>query len=107
MVVEYYGDFKGIDLSPITTALLKGLLAPMVNEVVNFVNAHVLANERGIKVSEATIATHEEYTYLINVKVVTTEGESVVSGTIFGKNDTRIVRINTFRLEMIPRGIWL
>ena len=104
VVVEYYGDFKGIDLSPITTALLKGLLAPMVNEVVNFVNAHVLANERGIKVSESTIATHEEYTYLINVKVITTEGESVVSGTIFGKNDTRIVRINTFRLEMIPRG---
>jgi D-3-phosphoglycerate dehydrogenase / 2-oxoglutarate reductase len=104
VVVEYYGDFKGIDLSPITTALLKGLLTPMVKEVVNFVNAHVLANQRGIKVTETTIASHEEYTYLITAKLVTTEGESVVSGTIFGKQDTRIVRINTFRLEMIPLG---
>jgi D-3-phosphoglycerate dehydrogenase len=104
VVVEYYGDFKGIDLSPVTTALLKGLLTPMVKEVVNFVNAHVMATQRGIKVSEATIASHEEYTYLITVKLVTTEGESVVSGTIFGKDDTRIVRINTFRLEMIPLG---
>ncbi|MDA8138795.1 MAG: phosphoglycerate dehydrogenase [Desulfobacteraceae bacterium] len=104
VVVEYYGDFKGIDLSPVTTALLKGLLTPMVKEVVNFVNAHVMATQRGIKVSESTIASHEEYTYLITAKVVTTEGESLVSGTIFGKDDTRIVRINTFRLEMIPLG---
>jgi D-3-phosphoglycerate dehydrogenase len=104
VAVEYYGDFKGIDLSPVTTALLKGLLTPMVREVVNFVNAHVLANQRGIKVSESTIANHDEYTYLITVKVVTTEGESVVWGTIFGKKDTRIVRINTFRLELIPLG---
>ncbi|MBT8339319.1 MAG: phosphoglycerate dehydrogenase [Desulfatitalea sp.] len=104
VVVEYYGDFKGIDLSPVTTALLKGLLAPMVSDLVNFVNAHVLANDRGIKVSEATIAGHEEYTQLITVRVKTHEGENVVSGTIFGKEDTRIVRINTFRLEMIPLG---
>lgn len=104
VVVEYYGDFKGIDLSPVTTALLKGLLTPMVQEVVNFVNAHMLANQRGIKVTETTSAIHDEYTYLITVKVVTTEGESVVSGTIFGKKDTRIVRINTFRLELIPSG---
>lgn len=102
--VEYYGDFKGIDLSPVTTALLKGLLTPMMKEVVNFVNAHVLANERGIKVTETTSGAHDEYAYLITVKVVTTEGDSVVSGTIFGKNNTRIVRINTFRLEMEPLG---
>jgi D-3-phosphoglycerate dehydrogenase len=102
--VEYYGDFKGVDLSPVTTALLKGLLTPMVKEVVNFVNAHVLANQRGLKVSETTVANHDEYAYLITAKVVTTQGESVVWGTIFGKKDTRIVRINTFRLELIPLG---
>ena len=104
VTVEYFGDFKGIDLTPITTALLKGLLAPMVMEVVNFVNARVLANERGIKVSETTSGAHDEYAYLITVKVVTTEGESVVSGTVYGKKKTRIVRINTFRLEMEPLG---
>ncbi|MFZ1985181.1 MAG: phosphoglycerate dehydrogenase [Desulfatitalea sp.] len=104
VVVEYYGDFKGIDLSPVTTALLKGMLTPMVKEVVNFVNAHVLTTQRGIKVTETTIGSHAEYTYLIAAKVVTTEGENVVAGTIFGKQDTRVVRINTFRLEMIPLG---
>ncbi|MGD9221938.1 MAG: phosphoglycerate dehydrogenase [Desulfobacteraceae bacterium] len=104
VVVEYYGNFKGIDLSPVTTALLKGLLTPMVQDLVNFVNAHFIANDRGIKVTETTIADHQEYAQLVRVKVVTTEGENLVAGTVFGKNDIRIVRINTFRLEMIPLG---
>lgn len=104
VVVEYYGNYKGIDLSPVTTALLKGLLTPMVQDLVNFVNAHFMANDRGIKVTETTIADHQEYAHLIKVKVVTTEGENLVAGTVFGRNDIRIVRINTFRLEMIPLG---
>ena len=104
VVVEYYGNFKGIDLSPVTTALLKGLLTPMVQDLVNFVNAHFMANERGIKVTETTIADHREYAHLVRVNVVTTEGENLVAGTVFGKKDIRIVRINTFRLEMIPLG---
>ncbi len=104
VIVEYYGDFKGIDLSPVTTALLKGLLTNMVKDLVNFVNAHVIANDRGIKVTETTIRNHEEYAQLIGVKVITTEGESLVAGTVFGRQDVRVVRINTFRLEMIPLG---
>lgn len=104
VIVEYYGDFKGMDLAPVTTALLKGMLTPMVRDLVNFVNAHVLANERGIKVTETTISGHEEYATLISVNIITTEGENLVAGTVFGKQDLRIVRINTFRLEMIPLG---
>jgi D-3-phosphoglycerate dehydrogenase len=104
VVVEYYGNFKGMDLSPVTTALLKGLLDSMVKDLVNFVNAHFIASDRGIKVTETTIADHEEYAQLIRVKVIATEGDTVVAGTVFGKNDVRIVRINTFRLEMIPLG---
>lgn len=104
VIVEYYGDFKGMDLTPVTTALLKGLLTPMVRDLVNFVNARVMASERGIKVTEATISGHEEYATLISVNIITTEGENLVAGTVFGKQDLRIVRINTFRLEMIPLG---
>jgi D-3-phosphoglycerate dehydrogenase len=104
VVVEYFGNFKGMDLSPVTTALLKGILTPMVKDVVNFVNANFIAKDRGIKVTETTIADHEEYAQLMSVKLLTTEGENLVAGTVFGKNDVRIVRINTFRLEMIPLG---
>jgi D-3-phosphoglycerate dehydrogenase len=103
--IEYKGEFHGLDMSPVTTAILKGLLTPIVSDDVNFVNAQVLAKERGIKVTEATQAMVEDYSNLITVRVKTSEGEEgIVSGTVFGKNDARVVVINNFRLEMIPEG---
>jgi D-3-phosphoglycerate dehydrogenase / 2-oxoglutarate reductase len=104
VLIEYVGDFQGLDLSPVTSAALRGLLLPEVKDDVNFVNARIIAKERGIKVTETETADSDEYMNLITVKVVTTETTSTVSGTIFGKNDPRIVRINSFRLEMVPNG---
>jgi D-3-phosphoglycerate dehydrogenase len=104
VVIEFAGDFQGMDVSPVGTAALKGLLAPYVKDDVNFVNARVIARERGIKVTETISGESEDYVNLITVKAVTSEMTNTVSGTIFGKKDSRIVRINTFRLEMIPKG---
>lgn len=102
--IEYAGDFQGLDLEPVSAAVLRGLLTPVVKDDVNFVNAHVLAKERGIKVSETVSSESEDYLNLIRVNVETTEMTNSVAGTIFGKNSPRIVKINTFRLEMIPSG---
>ena len=46
----------------------------------------------------------EDFTSLITVRMKTTEQENTVSGTTFGKQDTRIVRINDFRLEAALEG---
>ena len=102
--IEYTGDFHELDMSPVSTAVLKGLLAPIVKDDVNSVNAQVLAKERGIKVTEATQSTAEDYSNLITVRVVTSEVVNSVSGTVYGKKDARIAIINNFRLEMIPEG---
>jgi len=104
VAIEFAGDFQGLDLSPVSTAVLRGLLAPVVKDDVNFVNANVIAKERGIKVTETTSFESEDYINLITVRVMTTKMKSTVAGTIFGKSDCRVVRINTFRLEMIPKG---
>ncbi len=104
VTVEYAGDFKGLDLSPVSIAVLRGLLTHVVKDDVNFVNAQVLAKERGIKVTEATSDDSGEYINRITVKVETTETTNTVTGTIFGKNELRIVKINNFRLELIPNG---
>jgi D-3-phosphoglycerate dehydrogenase len=102
VAVDYTGDFQGLDLAPVTTAIVKGVLTPTVKDDVNSVNASVLAKERGIKVVTTASAESDEYLNLVTVRVVTTEMESEVAGTIYGKKDSRIVRINNFRLEMIP-----
>jgi D-3-phosphoglycerate dehydrogenase len=93
-----------MDLSPVSTAVMKGLMTPMLKDDVNFINARALAKEMGIKVTEATTAESEDYLNLITVGVFSAEMDSIVSGTIFGKKDPRIVKINNFRLELIPQG---
>lgn len=104
VALEYAGDFQGLDLSPVTIAALKGILAPVVQDDINFVNAPVIAKERGIKVTETTSSDSDEYLNLITLMAVSAEMTSKVSGTIFGKKEPRVVKINTFRLEMIPVG---
>ena len=104
VVIEYAGDFQGLDLSPVTPAVIKGLLTPMVKDTVNSVNAEVVAKERGIKITETTLAATEEFVNLITVKIVSSEGTNKVAGTIFGQRDPRVVNINNFRLEMHPKG---
>ena len=104
VVIEYLGDFQGLDMSPVSIAVLKGLLSSAVKDDVNFVNANVIAKERGIKVLETYTSDSEDYINLITVKAITTNATTIVAGTIFGKHDPRVVRINNFRLELIPKG---
>jgi D-3-phosphoglycerate dehydrogenase len=102
--IEYTGDFKELDMAPVSIAILKGLLTPMVAEMVNFVNAPIMAKDRGIKVLETTSSTSEDFVNLITVKAITAAGTTTVSGTIIGRNDPRIVQIDDFRLELVPEG---
>ncbi len=104
VIIEYAGDFQELDLSPVTTAVLKGFLTPMVAEDVNFVNAAVLAQERGVKVTETRVGETDQYINLITVKAVADDATSAVAGTIFGQKDPRVVNINGFRLELHPHG---
>ncbi len=101
--IEFAGDFGDLDLSPVSTALLKGLLEHVVKDDVNWINAGVLAKERGITVTESTSPEADHFVNLITATVFSDE-TATVSGTIYGKSDPRIVKINHFGLELIPEG---
>jgi D-3-phosphoglycerate dehydrogenase len=76
----------------------------MVKYAVNSVNAPVVAKEMGITVTESTTSEAEDYTHLITLRVITGAGENLVSGTIIGRSDLKVVKINDFRLELVPEG---
>lgn len=102
--LNYFGMVANYDVTPLTTAALKGLLAPILRDEVNYVNASLIAAERDIRVLESKSKTSEDFSSLIKLTVKTTEGDTIVSGTIFGTTFPRIVRINNFHLEAIPEG---
>ncbi len=102
--VTYRGEVAAEPTAPITVSVLKGLLAPIVKEMVNYVNAPLLARERGIQVVESRSENSEDFQSLLTLEVRTSEGTSRVDGTIFGKKEPRIVRVNEYRLEAAPEG---
>lgn len=102
--IRYSGKVAEYDVSPLTSAMLKGLLTPILKDDVNFINASLIASERGIKVVESKTRTSEDFASLIWLKVTSLDGTNIVSGTIFGKTRPRILRINDFYLEAIPEG---
>jgi Phosphoglycerate dehydrogenase and related dehydrogenases len=102
--ITYKGEISHLDVKPITLAFVKGLLSPFLKEDVNYVNALIRAKERGIKIIESKTEISEDFTSLISAKVKHTQGYTVVEGTIFGKKEPRIVRINGFRLDALPEG---
>ena len=102
--LEYIGDFEELTTEPITVAFLKGLFTPILQDAVNFVNAPLIAKERGIRVVESKTGHSDDFTSLLSIRVKTTEGENRLAGTVFGKSEPRLVRMNTFRLEALPSG---
>lgn len=102
--IEYVGDVTGVDTQPLTLSILKGILKPILGDMVNFVNVPVIVKERNIKVTSAMRTEAEDFTNLIAVSVKTSEEQNLVAGTMFGKKDPRIVRINDFRLEAAMEG---
>ena len=104
VTIEYSGEIAGHDLAPLTVSLLKGVLESALPEVVNYVNAPLLAKERGIRVREIKTSDTEGFTSLITLKTKSSDGEYSIAGTLFGKGDPRIVRVNNFLTEAIPDG---
>ncbi|MBW6485489.1 MAG: phosphoglycerate dehydrogenase [Syntrophobacterales bacterium] len=102
--IEYSGEILNYNVAPITISLLKGLLTPILNESVNFINAPLIAKERGIRVVESKSNEVKDYTSMISVTVNTAKEEAFAAGAIFGRREQRIVRINQFTVEVIPEG---
>jgi len=102
--IEYAGEVTQYDVAPLTLAVLKGILTPAMESSVNYVNAPMVARERGIKVVESKSSRASDFASSITVKVKTKDKEIEVGGAIFGSNNPRIVKINNFYLEAVPEG---
>ena len=104
ITVEYYGDVTAYPTSPLTSALLRGLVEKISDTPVNFVNAPYFVQERGIRVDELRSTEHEDYANLISVVCRTNVGTRVLSGTIFAKNEPRLVRLDEYTFDASPEG---
>jgi D-3-phosphoglycerate dehydrogenase len=98
--ILYSGEVAEIDVQPITISVLKGMLTASI-EGINMVNAPFIAKERGIEVQESKSNEVKDYTSTIQVEVVSENGERSITGSIFGKGDSRIVKFDEYYFEAV------
>ncbi len=94
----------------ITVAMLKSFLS-WFTDGVNYVNAETIAKKFGIKVTESRTEDIENFSSLISVatrlRLEEKEEIKTVAGTLFGKDDPRIVKIDGYRVDASPSGYML
>lgn len=104
--VSYEGEIAKHDTSPLTTAVLKGVLEPIIQEAVNFVNAPIIAKERGIKIEELR-KENSNFSNLIGINIKTNKSKRIVAGSLFENFGERLCRIDDYRVDAILDGYLL
>ncbi len=84
IVVAAHGPLSEYDTRLLTAAALNGAFQERVDQVVNVVNAPVIAAERGIEVVEERNRASRDYTNAVEVTIVSDGEEATVSGTTIG-----------------------
>jgi D-3-phosphoglycerate dehydrogenase len=104
VALEYSGSVQEYPMRPLTASFLKGFLQTKLSDPVNVVNAHVLARDAGIRVLETRAAEPQDFTALISATLRGRDGARSAAGALFGKREPRLVRLDEFHLDALPRG---
>lgn len=101
------GEMEGL-LKPLMIATLTGLLAPVLGGAVNYINAPVIAQERGIVVTQSKQLAFDSYPNVVVTRVVWADKfELIIAGAIFNQTEPRIVQVDQYRTDFVPTGTLL
>ncbi|MEI6249850.1 MAG: phosphoglycerate dehydrogenase [Actinomycetes bacterium] len=102
--VEVCGELAELDCDILATSAIKGLLTHAVGEGVSYVNAPLIAKERGLTASVSKNSVSELHRNVITLTATATNGERInVSGTLIGlKRITKLISINDLSIDVEP-----
>lgn len=104
MTIAYNGEIAGNDLTALSNSFLKGFLKPALQEAVNYVNAPILAKDRGIKFNETKSLELNNYANLISINAVSDSGNYSVGATVLTGGEAHLVNINGYSIDAKPEG---
>jgi len=102
--VEVRGEIAGLDVSVLQLAALKGVFSDIVEDTVTYVNAPLLAAERGVQVSLVTDKESPHWRNVVTLRGTLPDGQVVsVGGTLTGQRQVeKLVEVNGFDMEIAP-----
>ncbi len=103
--VEYRGEAISELVKPLTVALLKGLLSPILGDTISYINAPLLTSERGIQVTQVKGLHISDYSTQVACQVTLEDGEDIIiAGTLLDHKDPHIMQINEYAMNFVPQG---
>lgn len=99
---EVLGDISECETSLLTVAFLKGFFENISMDAVTYVNAPIIANERGITVKEAKSKRSRDYVNLIQVTASEDDSKVTAGATLIGVNQEMFVNVRDFDIEIAP-----
>ena len=106
--IRLQGELASQDSQPIVIGALKGLLSQALRERVNYVNANIEAQERGIRVIETKDAAVKDYSGgSLHLEAEGANGKHSVTGALFGSEELRITNLDEFPINVPPSGYML
>lgn len=106
--IEVRGDLSEHNVEALRLAALKGVFSKIVSDPVSYVNAPLLAEQRGIEVSFTVEAVSESYRNVITLSGTQSDGTQIsAAGTLTGpKQIEKIVGVNGYEIELpIPENL--
>jgi D-3-phosphoglycerate dehydrogenase len=102
--VEVRGEIAGLDVSVLQLAALKGVFSDIVEDAVTYVNAPLLAADRGVEVSLITDKQSPDWRNVVTLRGALPDGQVVsVGGTLTGRRQVeKLVEVNGFDMEISP-----
>jgi D-3-phosphoglycerate dehydrogenase len=97
--IKYEGEIAQHETPVMKSAVLAGLLASVSGEVVNLINAPLLASQRGLNVTEQRNPVAQEYASIITVTLNTNQGDVTLAGTSL-RDEAHIVKVNDYWLDI-------
>jgi D-3-phosphoglycerate dehydrogenase len=106
LTFEIAGEPAAYDASPLTAAVLRGLLESTTTERVNLVNAGALAKARGMTLVERKTPSAGAYSAELTLSGETNGVVATIAGTVVA-GESRLTRIDDYRLDMAPADMML
>ena len=100
--VEVFGEIAEHDVRVLELSALKGVFQILVHDPVSFVNAPVLAEQRGVDVEMRTDVRSDDHRSLVRVILTQTNGERVsLAGTVTGsRHVAKVVEVDEFDVDV-------
>ena len=106
VTLRYQGEIADHDRAILKAGALVGLLGQVSGEVVNMINSPVLAQQRGLQITEQTSADSRGYASLITATLHTTGDDITIAGTSM-RDEPHLVRVNDYWMDVAPSTPYL